>query len=371
MRDLRDFARLDQSDLHDTDINAGIESTVNIIHGMARKKHVEIALQLRPLPLVAVYPAKINQVIMNLISNAIDAAKDGGHVTVQTEVEERHIRITVTDDGHGVPEEIRDRIFDPFFTTKPIGQGTGLGLSISYGIVQDHGGTMHVSNVPGGGAASMYAFPCNRRRKNGEGGAIFKSTELRACPHELIDFGIILNHKHASLDRRHFRRSFAGLILVRYRDGLAKAASSGSVASDRDVSRGRLREKCGPGDVFQSRIDALRGADDEGFYEANCFERDNAAAPTKLSLRLGNHFYPHMKLVIEPTPDGTASLFRADTHDKHIRPSPGSKEYAGFCELMDHNRKLSEAIESAWEKAGLLTFKKYLRQDLARRQQSH
>ncbi len=165
VRDLRDFARLDQSDLHDTDINAGIESTVNIIHGMARKKHVEIALQLRPLPLVAVYPAKINQVIMNLISNAIDAVKDGGHVTVQTEVEERHIRITVTDDGHGVPEEIRDRIFDPFFTTKPIGQGTGLGLSISYGIVQDHGGTMHVSDASGGGARFDVRIPLQPPQK--------------------------------------------------------------------------------------------------------------------------------------------------------------------------------------------------------------
>ncbi len=131
-------------------------------------------------------------------------------------------------------------------------------------------------------------------------------------------------------------------------------------------------EKSSAPAMIQSRIDPLRGADDEGFYEANCFEREQRRrADAKLSLRLGNHFYPHMKLLIEPTPDGSGYMFRADTHDKHIRPSPGSKEYAGFCELMDHNRKLSEAIESAWEKAGLLTFKKYLRQDLARRQQSH
>ena len=74
-----------------------------------------------------------------------------------------------------------------------------------------------------------------------------------------------------------------------------------------------------------------------------------------------------MKLVIEPTPDARGHMFRADTHDKHIRPSPQSKEYQMFCQLMENNQRLSEAIESGWEKAGLPTFKQYLRNDLARR----
>ncbi len=77
VKDLRDFARLDESDLHEVDLNAGIQSTVNIVVGKAKKKRVEIDLELAPLPLVSCYPAKINQVVMNLVSNAIDASPEG------------------------------------------------------------------------------------------------------------------------------------------------------------------------------------------------------------------------------------------------------------------------------------------------------
>lgn len=124
----------------------------------------------------------------------------------------------------------------------------------------------------------------------------------------------------------------------------------------------------GPSTMVQSRIDALRANGEKAFYECKSLERDaNQSPPQKFALRLGNRFYPHMKLVIEPTPDANSHMYRADTHDKHIRPAPNSKEYAMFCELMENNQKLSEAIETAWEKAGLPTFKQYLRADLARR----
>jgi signal transduction histidine kinase len=116
-------------------------------------------MNLGGLPLVSCYPAKINQVIMNLVSNAIDASPEGGKVTITSASEGENIRITVSDQGSGVPKEIRGRIFDPFFTTKPIGEGTGLGLSISYGIVHDHGGTIAVGDAPGGGAMFTFAIP--------------------------------------------------------------------------------------------------------------------------------------------------------------------------------------------------------------------
>ncbi|HZN68806.1 MAG TPA: ATP-binding protein [Tepidisphaeraceae bacterium] len=160
VRDLRDFARLDESDLHEVDLNAGVQSTVNIIQGHARRKQVLIHTELDPsLPPVACQPAKINQVIMNLIHNAIDASKENGKVVVRTSAVDGEARIEVADEGHGIPPEIRDRIFDPFFTTKPLGEGTGLGLSISYGIVNDHGGTIDVASTLGVGSTFTIHLP--------------------------------------------------------------------------------------------------------------------------------------------------------------------------------------------------------------------
>ncbi len=161
VKDLRDFARLDAGDKQEADLNAGIESTVNIVRGAAKKKQVSIDLQLSPLPPIVCYPAKINQVVMNLITNAIDACADGGHVAVRTARDNNGdaVRIEVADDGKGIPREIQSRIFDPFFTTKPIGQGTGLGLSISYGIVRDHGGDIGVQSEPGRGTTFVVRLP--------------------------------------------------------------------------------------------------------------------------------------------------------------------------------------------------------------------
>jgi signal transduction histidine kinase len=160
VRDLRDFARLDQGDQHEVDLNAGVDSTVNIILGRAKKKQVEIVKELGPLPRVTCHAAKVNQVVMNLLANAIDACPDGGKVTVCTAANDGTIQIAVSDTGPGVPPEIRQRIFDPFFTTKPPGEGTGLGLSISYGIIQDHGGTIEIGTAPGGqGALFTVSLP--------------------------------------------------------------------------------------------------------------------------------------------------------------------------------------------------------------------
>jgi signal transduction histidine kinase len=166
VKDLRDFARLDESDLHEVDLNAGIQSTVNIILGHAKKKQVKIETDLdKRLPKVACQPAKVNQVVMNLLSNAIDASHEGGRVVIRTAAVDGEARIEVSDEGHGIPPELRDRIFDPFFTTKPVGEGTGLGLSISYGIVNDHGGTIEVESEAGKGAKFIVCLPVREAGK--------------------------------------------------------------------------------------------------------------------------------------------------------------------------------------------------------------
>ena len=163
---LRLFAHLDEGDVNEADLNDGIESTAAIIVGHARKKSIELKMDLSPLPPITCNAAKINQVIMNLMTNAIDASPEGGTVSVRTRPETDGVRIEVLDTGCGIDPAVRDRIFDPFFTTKPVGQGTGLGLSISYGIVKDHGGTIEVESTLGEGACFVVHLPLRPPSKN-------------------------------------------------------------------------------------------------------------------------------------------------------------------------------------------------------------
>jgi signal transduction histidine kinase len=156
---LRLFARLDEGQVNEADINGGIESTATIIRNIARKKQVQFEMDFGELPYVTCYAAKINQVMMNLLTNAIDACSEGGKVTVRTRAEPGGVRIEVADNGSGIDPQHRDRIFDPFFTTKPVGHGTGLGLSISYGIIQDHGGTIEVDSTVGRGTCFTIHLP--------------------------------------------------------------------------------------------------------------------------------------------------------------------------------------------------------------------
>ena len=113
-----------------------------------------------PLPQVTCYPAKINQVLLSLVSNGIEACDPGGTVTVSSRpVPDKGVILVVADTGRGIDPTIRGRIFDPFFTTKPIGQGTGLGLAISHGIIKSHGGTIDVESAPGSGARFTVRLP--------------------------------------------------------------------------------------------------------------------------------------------------------------------------------------------------------------------
>jgi PAS domain S-box-containing protein len=173
VKGLRDFARLDESELKETDLNAGIESTISILRGEAKKKHIKLVLELAPLPEVLCYPARVNQVIMNLVANAIHACGAEGTVTVRTEPTAAGVAIHVIDNGSGIEPAVLARIFDPFFTTKPVGQGTGLGLSISHQIVEDHGGRMEVATEVGAGTHFTVHLPLQATprsgRKRGDG----------------------------------------------------------------------------------------------------------------------------------------------------------------------------------------------------------
>ena len=133
-----------------------------------------------------------------------------------------------------------------------------------------------------------------------------------------------------------------------------------------------------PPSAVRARLETLKSTPQDAFYDSPVFEKQDAprppgepaprdAGPVRYALRLGNLSYPHMKLMVERSPDGLGYLLRADTHDAHIQPRPGSREQAAFAELMRQNRAVADAIEARWEQAGLPTFKKFLRDDLERR----
>jgi hypothetical protein len=119
--------------------------------------------------------------------------------------------------------------------------------------------------------------------------------------------------------------------------------------------------------AVRARMRTLRSLPDEDFFASDIFEKDSREHPNRWCLRLGNSLYPHMKLCINRRPDKRGFVFRADTHDRHCCPPPGTREYGHFCELMNKNQHMAQEIESAWEAQHLPTFKSYLKQDLANR----
>ncbi|NQT18582.1 MAG: HAMP domain-containing protein [Planctomycetes bacterium] len=160
--DLRDFSRMGEAEREPVDLNESINTTLGMITYDLRKKQISVETDLAELPLVACTPVKMNQVLLNILLNAVQAVSENGHIWVTTEIEDDWMSVMIRDDGHGIPEEIIGRIFDPFFTTRPPGEGTGLGLSVSYGIMQEHGGTIDVTSTPGEGAEFTVRLPVRR-----------------------------------------------------------------------------------------------------------------------------------------------------------------------------------------------------------------
>ena len=166
---LRNFSRLDQSDMKEVDLHEGIDSTLLILqHRLKPDNHycIELIKDYGELPLVECYAGQINQVFMNLLSNAIDATeqREMPQIWIKTKlVENDRVLVCIRDNGHGISEKIQSRVFDPFFTTKPIGKGTGMGLAISYEIVQKHGGSIQCHSEPDQGTEFWIEIPVKQR----------------------------------------------------------------------------------------------------------------------------------------------------------------------------------------------------------------
>lgn len=156
---LRNFSRLDQAKVVDINLNDCLEQTLVIANNVLKNK-LEVIRRFGDIPAVSCSPSQINQVLLNLITNAAHAIEhDEGKLLLKTEAEDGWVHLSIQDNGKGIPPENLQKIFDPFFTTKPIGQGTGLGLSISYQIIKAHGGTLRVSSQVGKGSRFTISLP--------------------------------------------------------------------------------------------------------------------------------------------------------------------------------------------------------------------
>lgn len=161
---LRNFSRLDESDFKEADLHEGLDSTLLMLNHRL-KPDVEVCKDYGDLPLVACYPAQLNQLFLNIFTNALDAILSEEiqpkQIVIKTsKIDDNLVQISIKDNGLGIPRNIKAQIFDPFFTTKPIGQGTGLGLSISYQIVvNQHRGKLICNSAPGQGTEFIIEIP--------------------------------------------------------------------------------------------------------------------------------------------------------------------------------------------------------------------
>lgn len=187
---LRSFSRMDEAEVKEVDIHEGIESTLMILQNRLKVKSdrpaITIVKNYGDIPLVECHAGQLNQVFMNLLSNAVDALEeklaiaashptenaDSVHaspimptISISTQpVGTDRVQIRIADNGPGIPVAVQPRLFDPFFTTKPVGKGTGLGLSISYQVVTEtHGGTLQCLSIPGEGAEFVMEIPVRSR----------------------------------------------------------------------------------------------------------------------------------------------------------------------------------------------------------------
>ena len=139
VRDLRSFSRIDSPEYESVDPTTCLESALNIVTNDLQ--HVaRVVKEIEPLPPISCHPGELNQVFMNILMNAGQAVTAPGTITLTSRQDEHYVYVVISDNGHGIAEEIRDQIFNPFFTTREVGSGTGLGLSIARDIITKHGG---------------------------------------------------------------------------------------------------------------------------------------------------------------------------------------------------------------------------------------
>ena len=167
IRSLKNFSRLDEIDSKPVNLNEGLASTLVLVKNTF-PDYLNVVKDLGEIPIVECLPGKINQVFMNLITNAVQAivakgSKEEETLSIKTWFEGEHVKISIKDSGTGMPEEVKQKIFEPFFTTKDVGEGTGLGLSIVFRIIENHQGNIEVITNLNQGTEFIITLPINRQ----------------------------------------------------------------------------------------------------------------------------------------------------------------------------------------------------------------
>lgn len=152
---LRNFSRLDESDIKEANVNDGLESTLVLLR--SQLSDIEVVTELGQVPIIECFPGKLNQVFMNILSNAIYAVNKNTsnplkRLTIRTYARNEKVYIEIEDTGVGMSKEVIDKIYEPFFTTKDVGEGTGLGMSIVFKIIESHHAKLEITSEPGKGS---------------------------------------------------------------------------------------------------------------------------------------------------------------------------------------------------------------------------
>ncbi|AFY81057.1 hybrid sensor histidine kinase/response regulator [Oscillatoria acuminata] len=187
---LRNFSRMDESERKQADLHEGIDSTLVMLQHRLEESQIELIKEYGELPSIECYPGQLNQVFINILTNAIDALSDRPEpspvetvprkISIKTELQGEGVAIRITDNGIGIPPELQTQIFNPFFTTKEVGQGTGLGLAISYEIiVKKHHGQIRCQSHPSHGTEFTIEIPLGHNKR---GNLAEMPLAQRVCP---------------------------------------------------------------------------------------------------------------------------------------------------------------------------------------------
>lgn len=160
IKGLRSFSRLDDEAIQFYDIHEGIDSSLVLLQNQIKDKQIRVYKEYGDFEGLECFPSQLNQVIMNILTNSLQAMEEGkGQLFIQTVSSAIGIKIIIKDNGKGMSREVQEHMFEPFYTTKEVGKGSGLGLAISYGIIEKHHGNIDVISEPGHGTEFILSLP--------------------------------------------------------------------------------------------------------------------------------------------------------------------------------------------------------------------